>query len=112
MHVIQAESIYRPAILIPCLERSYNFGHSFVNTPPARRQGTRCTAYVRMWGIPYKIMDRTGYNLTFLTSIGERREPPFFINDAAIQNLYNESEDVLPLQDGVLQENEREEEEA
>ena len=65
-----------------------------------------------MWGIPYKIIDRTGYNLTFLASIGERSEPPFFINDAAIQNLYNESEDVLPLQDGVLQENEGEEEEA
>jgi len=104
MHIIEAESIYRPAILIPCLERSYNFGNVFVN-PPARGQGTRSTNSVRMWGIPYKIMDRTGYNLTYLTSIGELREPPFFITDDAIQELYDDSEEILPLQDGMLPEN-------
>jgi hypothetical protein len=104
MHVIEAESIYRPAILIPCLERSYNFGHTFVNQP-ARGPGIRSTNCVRMWGIPYKIRDRTGYNLTHLTSIGEHREPPFFIGDDAIQELYNESEDILPLQGGMLPEN-------
>ena len=104
MHIIEAESIYRPAILIPCLERSYNFGNVFVN-PPARGQGTRSTNSVRMWGIPYKIMDRTGCNLTYLTSTREHREPPFFINDDAIQELYNDSEEILPLQDGMLPEN-------
>jgi hypothetical protein len=64
-------------------------------------------------GIPYKIMDRTWYNLTFLTSkaIGERRKPHFFINGAAIQERYRDSKDILPLQDGTLPEHDLREDE-
>ena len=71
MHIISAESIYRPAILIPCPDRSYNFGKPFLNAGRRYRQENRhhrneTNEAIRMQGIPYKIIDRAGYSLTFL----------------------------------------------
>ena len=63
MHIIDAESIFRPAIMIPCNDRSANFEAKLkIST---RANSTDCTSAMRMWGIPYKILVRSGYDITF-----------------------------------------------
>jgi hypothetical protein len=89
VQIIEAENIYRPAILIPCPDRSDNFGRAFVG--PHRRsrienENTLSTESIRFWGIPYKVVDRAGYDMASPAV----PENPLFIQHDEINAIYNE----------------------
>jgi hypothetical protein len=96
MYIIDAESIFRPAILIPCPDRSKNYGKAF-STNRLARPSDQCTASVRLWGIPYKTLDRSGYDMTFPVQQQQQQGAPrgvnenIFINDVNINEIYEEA---------------------
>jgi hypothetical protein len=102
MNIIEAESIYRPAILIPCPDRSSNFGKKYKedaykkkkyssqsasSAAPSASEGGTSTAQIRLWGIPYKIIDRTGYDLTF-PAAGNGHGDHIFLNASHMQDIH------------------------
>ena len=84
-HIVDVESIFRPAILIPCPDRSQNFGEKIKNEKPRNATQDECTHFIRLWGIPYKILDRAGYNLALPTAQGD----PLFLNDDNINAIHD-----------------------
>jgi hypothetical protein len=54
--VIDARSVFRPAILVPCPDRSQNMHKNF-----NRKSQGGGTPSIRFWGIKYNTLDRTGY---------------------------------------------------
>lgn len=104
--IIEAENIYRPAVLIPCPDRSANVGKVFRNMPPPPRRGDPlcrqqeriserklATEYIRFWGIPYRVIDRAGYDTTFPSMEGNA----LFIEDNELNAIYHEgdNEDLI-----------------
>ena len=87
-HIIDVESIFRPAMLIPCPDRSHNFGENFEKEAPRAAKQDHCTHYIRFWGIPYKFLDRAGNNLALPTAEGD----PIFLNDDNINAIHNLAE--------------------
>ena len=86
--IIEPENIYRPAVLIPCPDRSDNIGKKYVG---ARRRGTNAeknmtTEYIRFWGIPYKVLDRESYAMTLPSVKGNA----LFMKEHEINAVYNE----------------------
>lgn len=98
MEIIDAESISRPAILIPCPDRSSNFGLPYKDVPRGRRRNppSDCTANIRMWGIPYKTIDRSNYLETVAEDDAEEViNPDLHLDDAIIENIYDVGNDLL-----------------
>ena len=56
-----------------------------MSEPPRAPKQEHCTHYIRMWGIPYKILDRAGYNLALPTAAGD----PIFLNDENINVIHD-----------------------
>ena len=53
--IIEPSMIYRPAILMPCCDRSNGFNASSFNYQMAKN--------LRLWIIPYRIIDVNGYDI-------------------------------------------------
>jgi len=100
-------NIYRPAVLFPCFDRSANFGKAYQQNTIAgnrRRRGVDgidvvneeekiTTSYIRMWGIPYKTIDRAGYDMTFPALPGNA----LYMPDQDINAIYdNIGEEEMP----------------
>ena len=93
MHIINAESIFRPAILIPCNDRKTNFGLKF--KMPSRGNKFDSTSAVRMWGIPYKILDRAGYDIAFPSNADDHDENNnIFLNDDNMHLIYEQARQI------------------
>ena len=56
--------------------------------PPANIEGGISTDQIRLWGIPYKIIDRTGYDLTFPTAVAHEQGDHIFLNAAHMHDIY------------------------
>jgi len=113
--VIEAANVYRPAVLVPCYDRSSNFGKVLNRNTAIRRRNTATgsgaiseedkltTSYIRMWGIPYKTIDRAGYDITFPSMEGHA----LFMPDDEINEIYaiaGEEEALLEEEDGMSDE--------
>ena len=90
MHIIDAESIFRPAILIPCNERKSNFGHKFKLASKGNKFDS--TSAVRMWGIPYKILDRAGYDMNFPSNADDDNN--IFLNDDNMHIIFEQARQI------------------
>ena len=90
VHIIEPENIYRPAIIIPCPDRCDAFGQAYVARNRLRNPNklNSTTDSIRLWGIPYKVVDRAGYDMT----IPSLQENPLFIEDEQMNAIYDEEQ--------------------
>ena len=89
VQIIEPENIYRPAIIIPCFDRSNNFNHPYTgvsNTLRTRTELNDRTEFIRLWAIPYKVVDRAGYDMTTPAV----QENPLYMQDEQINAIYDE----------------------
>jgi hypothetical protein len=82
--IVHTSSLYRPCMVIPCHDRC-----KYLNTkyrPTGGPQRCAGTESVRMWGIPYKTIDRKGYE----DYSNEMNAADDNIDDNARNNVNNE----------------------
>jgi hypothetical protein len=56
LSIVDAKSVFTPAIVVPCPDRSKRLHSKFSRTS---KIGTEC---IRLWGIKYETLDRNGYD--------------------------------------------------
>ena len=115
---ISEQSIFRPCILIPCPDRCHSFDC----------KGNIQTAECRMWGIRYRMIDRTGYEENLFTEQENKQvnlqngtsyadSVPLFLNDTSLnlcfrQNIHNHIDSEHRLEDVEEEDEEKEEDDA
>jgi hypothetical protein len=86
MHVIEPSIIYRPAILMPCCDKSNGFNAGSFNYHRARN--------LRLWIIPYRSVDVNGYD------IGDVDEPELVEMESTFTEMNASMERIVQNEEG------------